>query len=88
MNLSPEFEELVRTKVETGRYKTANEVVQEALWLLDERDRLGSAQLQRLQDRIDEGLASLDRGQGIEGKPFMTELLDGIGDEEIKPKPK
>lgn len=38
VRLEPEFEELVEQKVASGRYASSNEVIQEALRLLDERD--------------------------------------------------
>ena len=40
VNLTPELEKLVQRKVKTGRYKSATEVVREALRLLDERVRI------------------------------------------------
>ena len=73
VHLTPELEELVQNKVKTGRYHSASEVVREALLLLEEHD-----QVTQLRRRIDEGLASLDRGEGIEGEPFMSELIRGV----------
>lgn len=40
VHLTPEFEDLIQQMVEGGRYGDASEVVQEALRLLDARDRL------------------------------------------------
>jgi antitoxin ParD1/3/4 len=39
VSLTPQLEALVRRKIETGPYNNATEVVQEALKVLDERDR-------------------------------------------------
>jgi len=39
VSLTPQFEAMVRQKVETGLYNNASEVVREALRLMDERDR-------------------------------------------------
>jgi len=36
----PELEQIVRQKVESGDYASADEVLREALQLLDDRDRL------------------------------------------------
>src|SRR5277367_6746005 len=38
VSLTPELEKFVTTKVESGRYNSASEVVREALRLLDEHD--------------------------------------------------
>ena len=58
VNLTPQLEELVRTKVASGLYTSASEVVREALRLMDEQDRLRAARLERLRDEIHQGLNS------------------------------
>jgi antitoxin ParD1/3/4 len=78
VHLTPQLESLVRKKVKTGRYNSASEVVREALRLLEEHDRIRAAHLTQLRNRIDEGLASLDRGEGVDGEQFMTELTSGV----------
>lgn len=66
VNLSPELEELVRRKVETGLYNNSD-VVREALRLLDEQDRLRKAHLGGLQAALAEGLTQADRGELRDG---------------------
>jgi antitoxin ParD1/3/4 len=58
VNLTPQLEELVRSKVASGLYTSASEVVREALRLMDEQDRLRSAKLEQLRDDIRVSLAS------------------------------
>ena len=53
VNLSPQLEELVRSKVACGLYTSASEVVREALRLMEEQDRLREAKLAQLK-AIDE----------------------------------
>ena len=76
VNLTPKLEKLVQNKVKTGRYNSASEVVREALRLLEENDRIRAAQLTGLRKGIDEGLASLDRGEG--GEQFMAKLISDL----------
>jgi antitoxin ParD1/3/4 len=45
VSLTPELEQLVRQKVESGRSPSAGEVVREGLRLLEERDRLVPADI-------------------------------------------
>ena len=66
VSLTPELEELVAEKVRSGRYNSASEVVREALRLLEEHDQLRAIHLEELRKKIDEGLGSLDRGEGID----------------------
>jgi len=58
VNLTPQLEDLVRSKVASGLYTSASEVVREALRLMDERDRLRDAKLEQLRNDIRQGLVS------------------------------
>ena len=51
----PQLQELVRTKVASGLYRSASEVVREAR-LMNEQDRLRAAKLEQLRDDIRQGL--------------------------------
>ena len=56
VSLTPELEQFVRSKVESGKYITSSEVVREALRLLEERDRRFEARLAELRGEIKKGL--------------------------------
>ena len=58
VSLTPQLEELVKRKVESGLYNSASEVVREALRLLGERDRLSEMRLEELRKEIQRGLDS------------------------------
>ena len=58
VNLTPQLEELVRSKVSSGMYTSASEVVREALRLMDEQDRLRQAKLDELRQEVRKGLDS------------------------------
>jgi antitoxin ParD1/3/4 len=72
VTLPSEFDELIRRRVESGRYGSAPEVVSDALRLLEERDRLRAGQMAELRRKVRVGLDQLDRG---ESAPLD---LDGI----------
>ena len=63
VSLTPELEEFVAVKVNSGRYTSASEVVREALRLLEEHDRSRGAQIAAFNKELDHRLASLDRGE-------------------------
>lgn len=63
VHLSSDLEALIGAKVASGRYHSADEVLQDALRLLDERDRLDEAKLADLRLEIRRGLDQLDRGE-------------------------
>jgi antitoxin ParD1/3/4 len=58
VNLTPQLEDMVRSKVSSGLYTSASEVVREALRLMDEQDRLRQARLDELRQEIRKGLDS------------------------------
>jgi len=86
VSLTPELEKLVQAKVRTGRYNSASEVVREALRLLEQQDSVRAIHLKELRSRIDEGLASLDRGRGADGEKFMQAMLNDLDSRKAKPK--
>ncbi|MDP1774019.1 MAG: type II toxin-antitoxin system ParD family antitoxin [Methylobacter sp.] len=58
ISLSPHLEKLVQSKVESGLYNSANEVMQDALRLLEERDQLRELRLEQLRREIQQGIDS------------------------------
>jgi len=74
VHLTPKLESLVHSKVKTGRYNSASEVVREALRLFEDRDRIRKLQIRELRKKINEGWASLERGEGVDGGEFFRGL--------------
>ena len=74
LSLTPELERFVLSKVQSGRYNSASEVVREALRLLEQHEQARVAQLIRFQTELDRRLASLDRGEAVNGEEFFAEL--------------
>jgi antitoxin ParD1/3/4 len=66
VSLTPELEKFVSTKVESGRYNSASEVVREALRLLEEHDQARAARLTEFNQELGRRLDALDRGQHVD----------------------
>ncbi|MGN7291935.1 type II toxin-antitoxin system ParD family antitoxin [Rhizobium sp. SAFR-030] len=58
-NLGPKLESYVKDLVNTGRYKSRSEVLQEGVRLVEEREH----RLQMLDDSISRGIADADAGR-------------------------
>jgi putative addiction module CopG family antidote len=58
ISLTPQLEELVKNKVNSGLYGSASEVMREALRLLEERDRLRTMRMEELKTEIKKGIDS------------------------------
>ena len=78
VHLTPELEQLVHAKVQSGRYNSASEVVREALRIMEQRDEVRSIQLQELRNRMDRAPAESVRGEGTDGEEFMQGMLDEL----------
>ncbi len=73
ISLTPQLEELVKRKVDSGLYVSASEVLREALRLLEARDRLNAIRLEELRAEIKKGL---DSG---EATPLDIEVIKARG---------
>lgn len=75
INLKPDQEALIHAKVQSGQYQTVDDVIQAALHLLDERDKAYEQWVTETREKVDEGIASLERGEGIDGETFVNQLV-------------
>lgn len=79
ISLSPDLADLIRRRVDSGPYSSADEVVRESLALLEERDKLA-----RLRVAIAVGDAQFARGEGIAWTPDSMDRLDEEVDERLR----
>lgn len=63
VSIGPQLEELVRSKVESGLYASASEVVRDALRLLEAYDSVRAQALESLRRDLEEGQRDLDAGR-------------------------
>jgi antitoxin ParD1/3/4 len=74
VSLTPELEQFVQTKVQSGRYNSASEVVREALRLLEEHERARAVQMAEFSEELGRRLASLDRGEKVQPAEVRSRL--------------
>lgn len=74
VTLSDDMAEFVATLVAPGHYESADEVVRAALCLHRENESSDAFKLAMLRASVAEGIASLDRGEGILGDGVMARL--------------
>lgn len=81
ISLTPELESRVKSKVESGFYNNASEVIREALRFMDTHEEwIHEIKLAHLRKQLQIGVDQLDRGQGItvESKKGLDSLFDAI----------
>jgi antitoxin ParD1/3/4 len=74
VSLTPELEQFVTRKVETGLYGSQSEVVREGLRLLLERDRMFEARLDDLRGDVARGLDQARRGDLLPADRVFEEV--------------
>jgi antitoxin ParD1/3/4 len=75
VSLTPELEEFVTKKVNSGMYQTASEVIREGLRLLRERDELHRQRLEELRRAVAVGLDQAEQGRTT---PFTEETVERV----------
>jgi antitoxin ParD1/3/4 len=66
VSLTPELEQFIDSKVKSGRYNTASEVVRESLRLLEREDELRRLKYDELKREVLKGAEQIERGEYIE----------------------
>jgi antitoxin ParD1/3/4 len=77
VSLGKKWEKFVGKKVSSGDYQTASEVLRDGLRLLEERDllkRVSVSSMAELEQKLLAGVASLERGEGVEGDKAFKRL--------------
>ena len=74
VTLTPELEQLVDLKVRTGGYASPRQVVEDALRLLEERDRFLALRRDEIRQMIDAGMTSLRAGKGVDGDSYLEAM--------------
>jgi len=76
--LKPEQEQLIKAKLNSGKYTTVEEVIAEALLLLDKRDKHYQKWVEDTRQKVGVGIAQLDRGEGIEVQTVINKLKEKV----------
>jgi len=74
VHLTPELEQLVQTRVKSGRYNSASEVVREALRLLEQRDEVFTLRKAEIRKQLEEGWQSAKSGDLVDGDEVFNRI--------------
>src|SRR5437879_3898232 len=72
--LTPHFDRFVQSKVESGRYESASEVVRDGLRLLEEREEQRQQSLGQVRQDIELGWEQSQRGEVVDGPAVFAEI--------------
>lgn len=74
ITLKPEQAEFLRSQLASGRYRTSDEVIDEALKLLEQREQ----RLEELRQKVAIGTEQIQNGQVTDGETVFANLQEKI----------
>lgn len=78
ISLTPELDGFLQSRVASGRYQTASEVVREALRLLQNQERERDEAFHQLKAKLETGAAQSERGELLDAEVVFEELREMI----------
>ena len=78
ISITPELDAFLRSRVQSGRYQTASEVVREALRLLERHEQERDEAFHQLKAKLERGAGQAERGELIDGDEVFDELREMI----------
>ncbi|GAA6617332.1 type II toxin-antitoxin system ParD family antitoxin [Scytonema sp. NUACC26] len=73
--LKPKQEKFIQAKLQTGKYRNAEELLELAFRLLDEYEQADDDWINSVREKIDAALASERTHSPIDGKTFVNQIL-------------
>ncbi|MGK7923140.1 MAG: type II toxin-antitoxin system ParD family antitoxin [Trichodesmium sp.] len=71
IRLTPEQEKFIEVQVNSGKFATFEEAIDKALKLLEYQQWI-----EETREKIDAGVAELDRGEGLDGEVVIMDILN------------
>ena len=78
VSLSEEQRRFVQGKIQEGRFRSANDLFQEALRVFESHDGLKTLQLRDLRARISDSIAAVERVEQVDGRQFVENLISRL----------
>jgi antitoxin ParD1/3/4 len=76
ISLTPDQERFIQTKLQAGKYRSAAEVLEIALRLLDEYDRADAEWVEEVRGKIDAAIEASNHTPTIDGETFVNQILE------------
>jgi antitoxin ParD1/3/4 len=76
IELTPEDEVLIQKRLQSGAFANAEEIIHYALESLDQDEAWLLENKSAIHEKIGQGIAELDRGEGLSGQDSRTRLQE------------
>lgn len=78
ITLKQEQEAFIREKLNSGEYNNIDEIITDALLLLQQKDKHYQQWVKKTQDKLNLGIEQLDKGEGIDSEIVINRLKNKI----------
>jgi antitoxin ParD1/3/4 len=76
ISLTPDQEQFIQTKLQSGKYGSAEEILAMALRLLDEYDRSDAEWVEDVRAKVDAAIEASTHTSPIDGETFVNQILE------------
>ena len=76
ISLTPDQERLIQSKLQSGKYRSAEEVLAVALRLLEEYDRAETEWVEDVREKVDAAIAATEQTPPVDGEAFVNQVLE------------
>ena len=76
ISLKPEHEQFIQSQVASGKFANREEVIDTALRLLEKLQGEYEQWIKETREKIDIGIAELDRGEGLDREAVVAGILE------------
>jgi len=76
--LSPQHEQFVLSKIQSGRYADVDEVIAVAFQLLEEQEQEYTLWLEETRKKVEIGLEEIERGSVLDTEVVINQLKDKL----------
>ena len=76
ISLKPEHEQFIQSQVASGKFANREEVIDTAFRLLEKLQGEYEQWIKETREKIDIGIAQLDRGEGLHGEAVVAGILE------------
>ncbi len=76
IQLNPEQEKFIEEQVASGKYNSPEEVVDTMFQVFGNLQSEYDEWVKETRDKVDVAIAEIERGEGLDGKTVITEILD------------
>lgn len=79
ITIKQELEKFIQQQIKSGKYESADRVIEEALNLLEKREQY-DLWVEKVREKIDIAATQLDRGEGVDGESVIEQMRQKLSE--------